>query len=72
MAAKQLAEAAVVYGRIRNIPAIVDVRDLWPDETYPRILGSLRAIGRLLLGGMEHSVHRTMTGAHSLCAVSAR
>jgi glycosyltransferase involved in cell wall biosynthesis len=68
----ELAEAAVVHGRSRNVPVIIDVRDLWPDEIYARIPRPLRVIGRLALAGMERSLRTAVTGAHSLCAISER
>ena len=60
------AEAAVEFGRLRGIPVVIDVRDLWPDvfSECPAKRGG-RSLGRFLspYARMARCVLRATTGA---------
>ena len=45
----ELAQASVYYGVQKNIPVIVDIRDLWPDVYLTMIPKAIHSIGRKLL-----------------------
>ena len=66
----ELAAAAVSFARQHSIPAILDVRDLWPDaiaEAFPK---PVRSAVDLLLLPMQHWARRAIRGADALTAVS--
>src|SRR4029078_10633911 len=64
------ASAAVEYGRMRDVPVVVDVRDLWPDvflNAFPR---GTRGLGQMLLGRYDRIAPRVCNRAIALTAVS--
>lgn len=66
----ELSSAAVQYGLERNIPVLLDVRDLWPDvliEVAPR---GLRWLSRLLLSGSVRRATYAMRNATGLVGIS--
>ena len=52
----EVTDAALRYARPRNIPVVVDVRDLWPDVFLGTVPGGLRLLARAAL-------HREFTRA---------
>ena len=68
----ELSAAAVDFGIERNVPVIVDIRDLWPDVIYDR-LGKLPFFGRLLqqrwLLPYERLSNRALRNAAALTGV---
>lgn len=66
----ELAAAAVAYSNARDLPVVVDIRDLWPDEMLARLPAALRPIGRAALLPLERSVAKTLRGATGIIAVS--
>jgi len=65
-----LAFQSVKYAKRNGIPAIVDVRDTWPDIFLDNIPEWLRGIGRILLFREFQMVKNTMKEADCLFAVS--
>jgi glycosyltransferase involved in cell wall biosynthesis len=66
----ELAERAVMYGRDRKIPVVVDVRDLWPDlylRAFPRVL---RSAARIALTPEFRRARRILRAADAITAVS--
>jgi glycosyltransferase involved in cell wall biosynthesis len=71
MPCHHLAFEAVRYARLRNIPLLVDVRDLWPDIFLTRIGNPLiKKIGQLALNSDFRRVRQLLTAADALVAVS--
>jgi glycosyltransferase involved in cell wall biosynthesis len=66
----ELAHAAVTHARARRVPAIVDIRDPWPDAILDRLPQALRPPGRLALLPMQARARACMRGSSSLVAVS--
>ncbi len=64
------AEAAVDYGRSRNIPVVIDVRDLWPDVFLNAFPKRARSVARFMLAGYERAARRICAQATALAAVS--
>jgi glycosyltransferase involved in cell wall biosynthesis len=66
----ELAYAGVRYARRRGIPAIVDIRDLWPDLFLDAVPRPLRALGRYALAPLFGMARRTMSRATAISAIS--
>lgn len=66
----ELSEAAVAYGSRRNIPVLLDIRDLWPDEILTRIPGLVRPAARLALAPLYGAARRAIRGATGIIAIS--
>lgn len=67
----ELAEAAVLFGKQRNIPVILDIRDLWPDVLFEILPKPLRPLGEVALRYMRRSqieACRSATGITGLTA----
>lgn len=64
------AEAAIDYGRTRQIPVVIDVRDLWPDVFLNAIPKTVHPIGRYLLAPYYRIAQRVCRQATALTAVS--
>jgi glycosyltransferase involved in cell wall biosynthesis len=67
-----LCSAAVNYGRQKNIPVIVDIRDLWPDiflDVFPKYL---KNIGKLALDALFGVNKDVFKNASSITAISAK
>lgn len=62
--------AAIEYGRERNVPVVVDVRDLWPDAFLTPVPKLLRPLVRPLLWGFEQQAKRICREATALTGVS--
>jgi glycosyltransferase involved in cell wall biosynthesis len=66
-----LAFEAVHYAKTRNIPVVVDVRDLWPDIFIDYLRGRiLRRLGTALLHLEFKRLKKTLAQADGLIAVS--
>ena len=65
-----LARAAVRFAAERRIPAIVDVRDLWPDEMYAVLPRRLRWLGRGLFLPLDQMTRHALAGATAVVATS--
>ena len=66
----ELSVAATDYGRKRNIPVILDIRDLWP-EIFPRALPAwLRPPARLALWPLFRALRRACTDATAICGAT--
>lgn len=68
----ELSAAAVRYGHAKDIPVLLDIRDLWPDEMAVRLPRSLRPLARWLLWPMYRQAEFALRGANGLVAVSQR
>lgn len=66
----ELAYEAVEYGRARDIPVIVDVRDLWPDIFAQAIPKFIKPLGGALLAPFVRQARRALTGARAVTGVS--
>jgi len=64
----ELAEEVVSYARRRNIPVVVDVRDMWPDVILFRSPAALRPAVKQLLRGLDRSADRICAGATAITA----
>lgn len=71
MPCHHVAFEAVRYARCRNIPVLVDVRDLWPDIFLTKVKRPLtQKIGRLALNSDFHRLWWLLTKADGVVAVS--
>lgn len=66
----ELCEEAVRYGRLKGVPVIVDVRDIWPDLYLKTFSKPLRGLARLLLIPEYRRATRIFRGAAAITAVS--
>jgi len=71
MPCHHMAFEAVRYARLRNIPVLVDVRDLWPDVFLTRIKNPLlNELGRHALGWDFRRLQQLLREADGILAVS--
>ena len=63
------AEAAVEFGRLRGIPVVIDVRDLWPDVFLNALPRGGRSLGRFL-SPYARMARAACRGATALSATS--
>lgn len=66
----ELAEQAVLYGRRRGVPVLVDVRDLWPDHYLTLVPPPFRGLFRLGLSSEYRRVRRLFAAATGITAIS--
>lgn len=66
----ELSDAATQFARARKIPAILDVRDLWPDIFLDVLPRWTRPLGRLLLRPYFVKARRALASCEALFAVS--
>ena len=66
----ELCDEAVQYGARHNVPVLLDVRDLWPDEMAARLPSPLRPLAPTLLWPMYRSARRALSGASGIIAIS--
>ena len=66
----ELAQAAVEYANKRNIPIIVDIRDLWPDVYLSMLPKFLHSIGKKLLYSEYRRAKNVFKNATGITAVS--
>ncbi len=66
----ELSRAAVEYGLKRNVPVLLDIRDLWPDALIDLAPRGLRWLARLLLHGSVRSATWSMRNATGLIGIS--
>ncbi|MEX0734736.1 MAG: glycosyltransferase family 4 protein [Steroidobacteraceae bacterium] len=66
----ELAFEAVEFAKPRGIPAIVDIRDPWPDSLVDHAPNALRAAARIAIHPLEHKTKSAFRGADSLVACS--
>ena len=59
----ELSLAATEYARARGIPAIIDVRDLWPDVMFDVAPGPLQPLVRSAFGSLTKMAKRACAGA---------
>ena len=66
----ELCYEAVEFSARHGIPAIADIRDLWPDVFVRALPAPVRPLGRLVLLPLERSTRRALSGATRLVATS--
>jgi len=66
----ELAHEAVSYARERGVPAIVDIRDPWPDTLLDHVPRALRPLGRMALMPLQARARACIRGSSSLVACS--
>jgi glycosyltransferase involved in cell wall biosynthesis len=66
----ELAEQAVVYQESVGVPAVIDVRDLWPDHYLTLVPQELRGVFKLVLASEFRRVCRVLKGATGITAIS--
>jgi glycosyltransferase involved in cell wall biosynthesis len=66
----ELAYASTRIGRERNIPVLLDIRDLWPDVLFGVLPARLEWLARLLLWPFVRCATRAMATADGLVGVS--
>ena len=65
-----LPRESVRYGRERNVPVVIDVRDKWPDFMVDQVPGYAVPAARLLLGSMFQDVKETCRAATAIWGVA--
>lgn len=65
-----IAKAAVEFGKKHNIPVILDIRDLWPDELVDILPKPMRWMGRILLNGSFKAMTETCQKCDGIMGVS--
>ena len=68
----ELSKAVVRYGNEREIPVVLDVRDLWPDIFLDVVPRTLRLAVRILLHGMFRDTRVVFDRCQAIVAVSRR
>ncbi len=66
----ELTYESVRLGRAWNIPVLLDVMDLWPDDILNRLPRALRGLARLALSKDFLITKRSMRGADGIVSVS--
>lgn len=66
----ETAAGAVAFARARAIPAIVSIRDLWPDFFTNVLPPPLRPLGRLALWPLVRQARAACAGADALVGIS--
>lgn len=66
----ELAEQSIIYGRTRQVPVAVDVRDTWPDLYLNLFPVPLRRFARRLLRSEFRRAENVFQSADSIIAVS--
>ena len=66
----ELCEAALEYGRSRQVPVVLDLRDIWPDSFLNLLPAALRPLGRLPLRGMFDASRRVLRDADSIIGIT--
>ena len=64
---EELCRAAARFGRINNIPVVMDCRDFWPDIFAERLPGPLQLAAPLIFGTFERDARNTLGTATALC-----
>ena len=68
----EVTDAALRYARPRDIPLVVDVRDLWPDVFVDAVPGGLRLLARAALHGEFTRATRIFRQATAIVAISEK
>lgn len=66
----ELCDEAVQYGTRHNVPVLLDIRDLWPDEMSAHIPARLRSLAPIVLWPVYHRARRSLSGASGIIAIS--
>jgi len=66
----ELAEQAIIYGHKYDVPAIIDVRDQWPDIYLTMVPSSLQRFARLLLSTEFRRMERVFQSASAIVSIS--
>lgn len=69
----ELCYAAVKFGYERNIPVVIDVRDLWPDiylDVIPETLSFLRPLGQFFLDVTSQKLKYAFSKATAITALT--
>jgi glycosyltransferase involved in cell wall biosynthesis len=66
----ELSDEAVRFARVRGIPILIDVRDLWPDEMTARLPEFARPLAPWLLWPLYQRARRAVRGASGIIAIS--
>lgn len=66
----EFAHEAVRYACARGVPAIVDIRDPWPDTMLDHVPPALRPLGRMALMPLQARARACIRGSDSLVACS--
>lgn len=65
-----LCEAALQYGKRRQVPVIIDVRDLWPDAFMKYAPAPLKPLWRFILTPLFNKATRICAGAAAIVGIS--
>lgn len=66
----ELARAGAEYAQMRKIPAVIDIRDFWPD-IWPTVLPKpLHPLGSLAIWPLRRRVRTTMRMHTSICGIT--
>ena len=63
---EELCRAAARFGRINNIPVVMDCRDFWPDIFAERLPGPLQLAAPFIFGTFERDARNTLGAATAL------
>lgn len=66
----ELADSAIRFARATGRPAVVDVRDLWPDIFTTALPTALRPLGKLGMWGMKQRSARVLAGAAAITGIT--
>ncbi len=70
MPTAEMCLAALEYGRARNVPVVIDVRDLWPDALVDGLSPPLRPLANLAFTGWRRRNERVFRLADAIVGVS--
>ena len=66
----EIAAAAVRHCRLRGVPTLLDVKDLWPDLFEDPLPAPLRPVARLILSPLRTKSEITMREATGICGTT--
>lgn len=66
----EMSYEAVKYGQKKNVPVILDIRDMWPDLFFDIMPAYLKPFGKIIFKGMQGKLERACWGAAAITGVN--
>lgn len=66
----ELAATCIEFGKVNNIPVIIDIRDLYPDVFVDLVPGYLKPLVEILSVGMKRKVKAIMSSAAAITGIT--
>ena len=70
MPVPEMCEAAISYGKLHDVPVVIDIRDLWPDVLLDRVPTMARGIAKKVLSIPHRRSRRICRSATAIVGIS--